>query len=62
MSAGTWWIGLTEAILWGYYGGFKEDAGLVTFAVVAGGASVLMLARYYATRRRIPVLAASADG
>jgi uncharacterized protein with PQ loop repeat len=62
VSAGTWWIGLTEAILWGYYGGFKEDAGLVTFAVVAGGASVLMLARYYATRRRIPVLAASADG
>ncbi len=53
VSPGTWWIGLAEAILWGYYGLFNRDAGIVTFGVVASVVAVLMLARYYFTRGRV---------
>lgn len=52
VSAGTWWIGLAEALLWGYFGLFNNDAGIITFGVVAALASALMLARYWFTRRR----------
>lgn len=52
VSPGTWWIGLAEALLWGYYGLFNRDAGIITFGVVATMASTLMLARYFATRDR----------
>lgn len=51
ISPGTWWIGLAEAFLWGYFGWFNVDAGIVTFSVVGLIGSVLMLNRYYATRR-----------
>jgi len=52
VSPGTWWIGLAEALLWGYYGLFNRDAGIITFGVVASAASFLMLLRYLATRHR----------
>jgi uncharacterized protein with PQ loop repeat len=47
----TWWIGLIEAILWGYYGWFHSDQGILTFMVVGVTGSGLMLARYYTTRK-----------
>ena len=53
VSPATWWIGLAEALLWGYYGLFNRDAGIITFGIVASVAAVLMLARYYTTRSRI---------
>lgn len=48
----TWWIGLVEALLWGYYGWFHSDRGIITFMVVGVIGSGLMLLRYYATRSR----------
>ncbi len=48
----TWWIGLVEALLWGYYGWFHSDRGIITFMVVGVMGSGLMLLRYYATRGR----------
>ena len=45
ISPGTWWIGLAEAILWGYYGWFHADAGIVTFFVVGVIGSTLILGR-----------------
>lgn len=51
ISAGTWWIGLVEGVLWGYYGLFQADAGIITFSAVALVASTLILPRYYGTRR-----------
>lgn len=47
----TWWIGLFEAMLWGYYGWFHSDQGILTFMVVGVTGSGLMLARYYTTRK-----------
>ncbi len=54
ISPGTWWIVLVEGLLWGYYGWYHGDAPLMIFAVVAAVASIAMLARYGATRRRLP--------
>ena len=54
ISPATWWILLIEALLWGYYGWWHADTPLMIFAVVAALASVAMLARYGATRRRLP--------
>lgn len=51
ISPGTWWIGLAEATLWGYYGWYNTDAGIITFFVVGVIGSALILGRYYATRR-----------
>jgi hypothetical protein len=48
----TWWLGLAEALLWGYYGWFHSDRGIVTFMVVGVIGSGLMLIRFYATRNR----------
>jgi hypothetical protein len=48
----TWWIGLAEAVLWGYYGWFHSDHGIVTFTVVGVIGSGLMLIRFYTTRSR----------
>lgn len=53
VSPGTWWIGLAEAVLWGYYGIFHRDSGIITFGIIATVAAVLMLGRYYATRGRV---------
>lgn len=53
ISPGTWWIGLAEAVLWGYYGLYHADAGIITFSVVAALGSVAMLARFHATRPRV---------
>ena len=57
IAPGTWWFGLGEAALWGFYGWHHADPGIVTYAVVAAAGSVAMLARYAATRP--PVGAAS---
>lgn len=53
ISPGTWSIGTAEAFLWGYYGWFHADAGILTFSVVGVVGSVLILARYYSTRRQL---------
>ena len=50
ISPGTWWIGTVEAVLWGYYGVFHADAGIITFGIVGVLGSALMLIRYYTTR------------
>ena len=57
ISPGTWSIGLAEAFLWGYYGMFHADRGIITFAVVGLVGSVLMLLRHNATRRPVEVAA-----
>ena len=49
VSQTTWWIGLVEALLWGYYGWFHSDRGILTFMVVGTVGSALMLVRYYMT-------------
>ena len=54
VSPGTWWLGFTEGFLWGIYGWHHADAGILSFAIIAVVGSLLMVARYYATR---PVLA-----
>jgi uncharacterized protein with PQ loop repeat len=53
ISPGTWWIVLVEGLLWGYYGWWHGDAPLMIFAVVGTLASIAMLTRYGATRRRL---------
>ena len=53
IAPGTWWIGGFEAALWGYYGAFHSDRGILTLAVIGVVGSTLMLARYYGTRRRV---------
>ena len=54
ISPGTWWIGVAEAVLWGYYGLFHIDAGIITFGIVGVVGAVLMLLRYYSTRGSVP--------
>lgn len=54
ISPGTWGIALVESLLWGYYGWWNADAPLMIFAVIATASSMAMLARYGATRRRLP--------
>lgn len=51
ISPGTWWIGVAEAFLWGYYGMFHADRGIVTFGIVGLIGCSLMLFRYYSTRQ-----------
>ena len=55
ISPGTWWIGIAEAFLWGYYGWFHADIGILTFSVVGVVGSVLMLVRYHSTRSEVEV-------
>lgn len=50
IAPGTWWFGIAEAALWGFYGWHHADPGIVTYAVVAAAGSAAMLARYAATR------------
>ena len=52
ISPFTWLLGLTEALLWGYYGWFHSDRGIITFMVVGVIGSGLMLIRFYTTRSR----------
>ncbi|MDX1469816.1 MAG: PQ-loop domain-containing transporter [Acidimicrobiia bacterium] len=54
ISPGTWWIGTAEAVLWGYYGVFHADAGIITFGIVGLLGSSLMLIRFYTTRPHAP--------
>jgi uncharacterized protein with PQ loop repeat len=53
ISPGTWRIGIVEALLWGYYGWFHADIGILTFSVVGLVGSMLMLTRYHSTRGRV---------
>lgn len=57
VSPTTWWIGLAEALLWGAFGLYHHDAGIITFAIVGSVGSGLMLLRYYTTRRLAQVAA-----
>ena len=52
ISPGTWWIGIAEAALWWFYGIAHADVPLTMFGGVYFLGSVVMLARYYTTRRR----------
>ena len=54
IAAGTWWIGLVEALLWGYFGLFHRNPGILTFAAVALVGTVAILFRYYWTRSLSP--------
>ncbi len=58
ISPGTWWIGVAEAALWGYYGLFHSDRGIITFGVVGVIGSALILTRYYATRSALATASA----
>jgi uncharacterized protein with PQ loop repeat len=53
ISPGTWRIGVVEAFLWGYYGWFWADAGILTFSLVGFVGSLLILARYHSTRGKL---------
>ena len=53
VAPGTWWIGSVEAVLWGLYGLYHMDPGIITFGTVQLMASALMLTRYYTTRRLV---------
>ncbi len=55
ISPGTWWIGSAEAVLWGYFGLFHADRGIVIFGIVGVIGAALMLARYYSTRQLVEV-------
>ncbi|MDH3190832.1 MAG: PQ-loop domain-containing transporter [Acidimicrobiia bacterium] len=57
----TWWIGAVEALLWGSFGWYHSDRGIITFMVVGVTASTLMLLRYYATRNRVEDLEPSLE-
>lgn len=65
IAPGTWWIGLVEALLWGYFGLFHRNPGILTFSVVALIGTGAILFRYYAARaaqsRKLTPLA-TADG
>lgn len=50
IAPGTWWLGVAEGLLWGVYGWYHEDAGLIVFAVTAIAGSAAMLGRYLTTR------------
>lgn len=50
ISPGTWWLGIAEAGLWGFYGWHHADAGIITFSLIALAGSAAMLLRYAATR------------
>lgn len=52
ISPGTWWLGVVEALLWGFYGWHYADAGIITFSITALAGAIAMLARYSATRSR----------
>lgn len=52
----TWWIGAVEALLWGSFGWYHNDRGILTFMVVGVTSSTLMLVRYYTTRARVAAL------
>ena len=52
ISPGTWWLGIVEALLWGFYGWHHADAGILSFAVIALLGSAAMLGRYGWTRGR----------
>ncbi len=56
VSPGTWLIGIAEAVLWGYYGLFHGDRGIITFGIVGLIGSAVILVRYYVTRRRVEAL------
>ncbi len=57
----TWWIGAVEALLWGSFGWYHSDRGIITFMVVGVTASTLMLLRYYTTRNRTAVFGVALD-
>ena len=52
VSPGTWVIVVIEAGLWGFYGAYHVDPGILTFSITTMLAGALILARYAATRHR----------
>lgn len=57
VSAATWCIAFAEAVLWGLYGWWNLDVGLLALAATGTTMSSLVLARLFVRRpRRRPVL------
>ena len=57
ISPGTWWIGIAEDFLWGYYLWIHSDVGMLAFSVVSLVGSLVMVARYHSTRGQVEVAA-----
>ncbi len=52
ISPGTWQLALAEGSLWLVYGAAYRDRPIVIYGVLSCLTSLLMLSRYYGTRRR----------
>lgn len=59
VAPGTWAIALVEVSLWGLYGLGKGDVPIQVFALTGITSSSLILARWWATRRRAPAVLAA---
>lgn len=53
----TWLMMLVQVVLWGVYGLANGDVPIMIYGVTGFTASVLMLARWYVTRGRVPASA-----
>lgn len=57
VAPSTWVLTLVQVILWGVYGIAHEDVPIMIYGVTGLLAAMLMLARWYRTRDRVPVSA-----
>lgn len=55
VAPGTWLLMLLQVVLWGVYGIAHRDVPIMIYGVTGITAAVLMLARWYVTRDRVPV-------
>ncbi len=54
VAVGTWAMIGGEAVLWGLYGWWSNDAACLAFGVVGTAAAVAIVGRVVTTRRRLP--------
>ena len=54
VAVGTWAMIGVEAVLWGLYGWWSNDAACLAFGVVGTAAAVAIVGRVVTTRRRLP--------
>jgi len=55
ISPGTWQLILVEGLLWLVYGAGYSDTAIVLFGIISTISSILILARFYSTRHRMPI-------
>ena len=55
ISPGTWQLIFVEGLLWLVYGAGYSDTPVVLFGIISATAAVLILARFYSTRHRMPI-------